>query len=63
MYYWLQEYDGADVYVISDDSEKVYIVEDGIAYLRDIAKHQLLRFKPYLEQIKETETFDFKIVK
>lgn len=62
MYYWLQEYEGGDVYVISDDSEKVYIVEDDRAFLQKVSQQQLLRFKPYLEKIKETENFDFKVI-
>ena len=62
MYFWLQEYEGGDVYVINDASEKVYIIDDDIAFLQKMSQQQLLRFKPYLEKIKETKSFDFKVI-
>lgn len=50
MYYWLKE--NEDVYVISDDSDDVFIINDGKAFLQKMVKHQLIRFKPNLELIK-----------
>ena len=57
MYYWLKEnLEEEGYYVISDDSDDVYIVGDGRPYKLKPKKHMLLKFKPYLEKIKTTET-------
>ncbi len=57
MYYWLKEnLEKEDFYVISDDSDDVYIVRDGRPYKLKPTKHMLLKLKPYLEEVKITET-------
>lgn len=58
MYYWLQETDGGIIYVISDDSDKVYEIIDGKASLAKMNKFQLSKFKPYLVQVKTSNTID-----
>lgn len=58
MYYWLQETDGGIIYVISDDSDKVYEIIDGKASLAKMNKLQLSKFKPYLVQVKTSNTID-----
>lgn len=57
MYYWLiEDPEEEGYYVISDESDDVYIVGDGRPYKFKTTKHMLLKFKPYLEKIKTTET-------
>lgn len=57
MYYWLKEDPEEEgYYVISDDSDDVYIVGDGRPYKLKPTKHMFLKFKPYLEEVKITET-------
>ena len=57
MYYWLiEDPEEKGYYVISDESDDVYIVGDGRPYKFKPTKHMLLKFKPYLEKIKTTET-------
>lgn len=58
MYYWLKEnLEEEDFYVISDDSDDVYVVGEGSPYKLKPTKHMFLKFKPYLEEIKVTETY------
>ena len=57
MYYWLKENrEEEDFYVISDDSNDVYVVGEGKPYRLKPTKHMFLKFKPYLEEVKITET-------
>lgn len=57
MYYWLKENrEEEDFYVISDDSNDVYVVGKGKPYRLKPTKHMFLKFKPYLEEVKITET-------
>ena len=57
MYFWLKEnIEKEDFYVISDDSDDVYVVGEGRPYKLKPTKHMFLKFKPYLEEIKVTET-------
>ena len=57
MYYWLiEDPEEEGYYVISDESDDVYIVGDGRPYKFKTTKQMLLKFKPYLEKIKTTET-------
>lgn len=61
MYYWLQEAD--DVYVICDQVDDVYKIDEKKAYLQKMNKHQILKFKPYVKEIKVTEDFDLEVIK
>jgi hypothetical protein len=58
MYYWLKnDIEDEDFYVISDDSDDVYVVCEGMKpYKLKPTKHMFLKFKPYIELIMETET-------
>ena len=57
MYYWLKENrEEEDFYVISDDSNDVYVVGEGKPYRLKPTKHMFLKFKPCLEEVKITET-------
>ena len=57
MYYWLKENrEEEDFYVISDDSNDVYVVGEGKPYRLKPTKHMFLKFKPFLEEVKITET-------
>lgn len=57
MYYYLKgNLEEEEFYVISDDSDDVYVVGEGSPYKLKPTKHMLLKFKPYLEEIKVTET-------
>lgn len=57
MYYWLKENrEEEDFYVISDDSNDVYVVGEDKPYRLKPTKHMFLKFKPYLEEVKITET-------
>lgn len=57
MYFWLKENrEEEDFYVISDDSNDVYVVGEGKPYRLKPTKHMFLKFKPYLEEVKITET-------
>ena len=57
MYYWLKEnLEEEDFYVISDDSDDVYVIGEGKPNRLKPTKHMFLKFKPYLELIMETET-------
>lgn len=58
MYYWLQETDSNEFYVISDGSNDVYEVIDGNASMMKMDKYQLSKFKPLLKQVKKTEKLD-----
>ena len=58
MYYWLQETDSNEFYVISDGSNDVYEVIDGKASMMKMDKYQLSKFKPLLKQVKKTEKLD-----
>ena len=62
MYYWLKEPGSYGVYVISDDSDRIYQVQDGEPTQMKPPKECFLKFKPYVEFIKKTETcfFDFE---
>ena len=57
MYYWLKDFDGSQIYVIDDRSNKVYEVYEGKATLLKMNKFQLLRFNPYLELVDTTAEF------
>lgn len=46
------------MYVISDDSYIVYEVVDGRPEKLRMKSYQLSKFKPYLELVKTTESFD-----
>lgn len=61
MFYWLKEPGCYGVYVISDSSDRIYHVQDGKPAQMKPPKHCFLKFKPYMEFIKETDTcfFDF----
>ena len=57
MYYWLKEnIEEEYFYIISDDSDDVYVVGEGRPYKLKPTKHMFIKFKPYLEEIKVTET-------
>lgn len=58
MYYWLQETDSNEFYVIRDGSNDVYEVIDGKASMMKMDKYQLSKFKPLLKQVKNTEKLD-----
>ena len=63
MFYWFKEGDNEELYVISDDSEKVYIVENNVAELQKMKRHQFMRFKPFATLVKKTEELGVKIKK
>ena len=57
MYYWLKEnLEEEDFYVISDDSDEVYVIGEGKPNRLKPTRHMFLKFKPYLEEVKITET-------
>ena len=56
MYHWLKEDMEENFYVISDDSDDVYVIGEGKPYKLKPTTHMFLKFKPYLEEIKATET-------
>ena len=62
MYYWLKEPGCYGVYVISEDSAWIYQVKDGAPTQMKPPMQWFLKFKPYMELIKKTETcfFDFE---
>lgn len=62
MYYWLKESGCYGVYVISDDSDRIYHVQDGLPTQMKPPKQCFLKFKPYMGFIKKTETC-FSILK
>ena len=61
MYYWLKDPGCYGVYVINDDSDKVYHVCKGRPSQIKPTKHSFLKFKPYIAFIKATGIcfFDF----
>ena len=57
MYHWLKEnLEEEDFYVISDDSDEVYVIGEGKPNRFKPTRHMFLKFKPYLEEVKITET-------
>ena len=54
MYYWLKEPGCYGVYVISDDSDRIYHVQDGEPTQMKPPMQCFLKFKPYMEFIKKT---------
>lgn len=58
MYHWLKETDSDTMYVISDDSYVVYEIVDGKPQKAKMKSYQLSKFKPYLDLVKSTESFD-----
>lgn len=57
MYHWLKEnLEEEDFYVISDDSDEVYVIGEGKPNRLKPTRHMFLKFKPYLEEVKITET-------
>ena len=61
MYHWLKEPGCYGVYVISDDSDRIYHVRDGHPIQMKPPKQCFLKFKPYMELIKETERCFFDL--
>ena len=63
MYYWLQYTEQTEYYVISDQDDIVYLIEENVlgeivASKQKMDKNQLLRFMPYFEIVKESNSFD-----
>ena len=61
MYYWLQYTEQTECYVISDQDDIVYLIEENclgeiVACKQKMDKNQLLRFMPYFEVVKKTES-------
>jgi hypothetical protein len=61
MYHWLKEPGCYGVYVISDDSDRIYHVRDGKPTQMKPPKQCFLKFKLYVELIKETERCFFDL--
>jgi len=67
MYYWLQYTEQTEYYVISDHDDIVYLIEENVlgeivASKQKMDKNQLLRFMPYFEIVKESNSFDVDYV-
>lgn len=67
MYYWLQYTEQTEYYVISDQDDIVYLIEENVlgeivASKQKMDKNQLLRFMPYFEIVKESNSFDVDYV-
>ena len=63
MYYWLQYTEQTEYYVISDQDDIVYLIEENglgeiVACKQKMDKNQLLRFMPYFEVVKESLNID-----
>jgi len=63
MYYWLQYTEQTEYYVISDQDDIVYLIEENglgeiVACKQKMDKNKLLRFMPYFEVVKESLNID-----